>query len=216
VSGLLKWLRFRAAVSISRPSTRSLPCADSAPHRPAPASRLRSWKRPAGRAREGSERRARGARRGGRQDSAKDPTLLVRLGAEPTSLNRSAYAHATGLITYRWARRSASRAVERPGSIGNASARNSATRSATRPGRQDALPGRHGSRWGGSMSRHATSVATGITERARGTPSAASVRAHASPSTTAPMNRTVRPRLDVRFKRSRIIRTDNLGVGHLS
>lgn len=64
---------------------------------------------------------------------------------------------------------------------------------------------------GGSMSRHATSVATGITERAPGTPSAASVRAHASPSTTAPMNRTVRPRLDVRFKRSRIIRTRQSG-----
>ena len=72
----------------------------------------------------------------------------------------------------------------------------------------------HRSRCRGSMSIAATSVATGITWRSRETPSAASVPAHASPSTTAPMNRTARPRLERRSRRSRIVGTVNLSAGH--
>jgi hypothetical protein len=58
---------------------------------------------------------------------------------------------------------------------------------------------------GGSISRQATRVATGIAARSRCTPAAASVRAHARPSTTAPMNRTARPRVELRSMRSRIV-----------
>jgi hypothetical protein len=72
----------------------------------------------------------------------------------------------------------------------------------------------HPSRCRGSMSIAATSVATGITWRSRETPSAASVPADASPSTTAPMNRTARPRLERRSRRSRIVGTVNLSAGH--
>jgi len=81
---------------------------------------------------------------------------------------------------------------------------------------QASYPFAHGPRCRGSMSRQATSIATGITESARGTPSTASVRAHASPSTTAPMNRTVRPRLEVRPNRSRIVGVVSPRVAHMA
>ena len=78
-----------------------------------------------------------------------------------------------------------------------------------------ALPRRHRPRCGGSISRQATRVATGIAARSRCTPAAARVRAHARPSTTAPMNRTASARVELRSMRSRLVRTVNLGVAHL-